>query len=165
VTAAAPDLDDPLQLELQMCFPLYAATRLVVQAYRPLLAELGLTYPQYLVMLVLWREDGLAVGEVGAKLLLDSGTLTPLLKRLEKQGLVVRRRSREDERTVRSYLTPTGDALRQRARSIPEELLLAAKIDPTEVVAVREVVRSMLRTLVDYHGLDFDETPPDAGSS
>ena len=86
------DLAEILKLDNQVCFPLYAAARLVVQAYRPLLGDLGLTYPQYLVMLVLWETDGASVGQIGEVLYLDSGTLTPLLKRLEKQGLVDRRR-------------------------------------------------------------------------
>ena len=89
-----------LYLDNQVCFPIYAASRLVMQAYRPLLAELGLTYPQYLVMMVLWETNGRTVREIGAQLYLDSGTLTPLLKRLEKQGLLTRNRRVDDDRSM-----------------------------------------------------------------
>src|SRR5512141_147840 len=97
---------DPLHLEDQLCFALYNASRALTRAYAPLLAPLGVTYPQYLVLLVLWERDGLPVKELGERLTLDSGTLTPLLKRLEHQGLVERRRGEDDERIVRIHLTP-----------------------------------------------------------
>ncbi|HWA61253.1 MAG TPA: MarR family transcriptional regulator, partial [Caulobacteraceae bacterium] len=103
--------DDPLRLDLQVCFPLYAATNLIGRLYRPVLAQLGLTYPQYLVMLVLWEGAPQTVGSLGARLYLDSGTLTPLLKRMEAAGLVIRRRDAEDERRVRIALTEKGLAL------------------------------------------------------
>ena len=112
-----------LKLQNQVCFPLYAASRLVVQAYRPLLADLGLTYPQYLVMLVLWEQDGVSVGHLGERLYLDSGTLTPLLKRLEKQGLVERKRSVQDDRTVENFLTEEGKLLKEQAVGIPTEVV------------------------------------------
>jgi DNA-binding MarR family transcriptional regulator len=94
----------PLRLEHQVCFPLYAAARAVTQAYQPLLAPLGLTYPQYLALMVLWEQDGLAVKDIGARLYLDSGTLTPLLKRLEQAGLVRRVRAARDERVVEVFI-------------------------------------------------------------
>src|SRR3954451_24599209 len=109
---------DPLQLEDQLCFALYHASRALTRAYGPLLEPLGLTYPQYLVLLVLWERDGLAVKDIGERLKLDSGTLTPLLKRLEQQGLVARQRGEDDERVVRVHLTPAGRGLRTRARKV-----------------------------------------------
>ena len=102
--AAAQDPRDPLLLDRQVCFPLYAATNLLSRLYGPVLRELGLTYPQYLVMLVLWEGDGLTVKALGERLSLDSGTLTPLLKRLEAAGLIRRERSRSDERQVLLHL-------------------------------------------------------------
>ncbi len=110
---------NPLLLDQQLCFALYAASRAVTATYRPLLDDLGLTYPQYLTLLVLWEQDGLTVRELGQRLQLDSGTLTPLLKRMAQSGLVVRERRRSDEREVEIRLTDDGRALRQRAESIP----------------------------------------------
>src|SRR3954466_4175892 len=111
-----------LLLDNQVCFPLYAAARAVTQAYQPLLARLGVTYPQYLVLLVLWEDDGLSVTQIGRRLHLDSGTLTPLLKRLEQAGLVRRRRAGGDERVVQAFLTPAGRRLERRAQEIPKAL-------------------------------------------
>ena len=115
------DPDDPrlMQLDHQLCFALYSASLAMTRLYKPLLAALSLTYPQYLVMLSLWEQDGASVGDLGRRLLLDSGTLTPLLKRLEAAGLVERRRARDDERRVDIFLTAAGQALRQRARGVP----------------------------------------------
>jgi DNA-binding MarR family transcriptional regulator len=108
-----------LHLDEQLCFALYAASRTMTATYRPLLEALGLTYPQYLVMLVLWEQDGLTVRELGERLLLDSGTLTPLLKRLEHAGLLARKRRASDEREVEISLTRSGRTLRASAESIP----------------------------------------------
>ena len=132
---------DPLQLEDQLCFALYNASRAVTRAYAPLLEPLGLTYPQYLVLLVLWERDGLPVKEVGERLALDSGTLTPLCKRLEQQGLVERRRGEDDERIVRIHLTPEGRALRGKARKIPAELACRAGYDLGGDRSMRELSR------------------------
>jgi DNA-binding MarR family transcriptional regulator len=132
---------DPLQLDEQLCFALYNASRALTRAYAPLLEPLGLTYPQYLVLLVLWERDGVPVKQVGERLALDSGTLTPLLKRLEQQGLVERRRGADDERLVRTHLTPTGRALRGKARKIPMELACRAGFDLASDRAVRDLVR------------------------
>lgn len=110
---------NPLLLDQQLCFAVYAAQRAITSVYRPLLEDLGLTYPQYLTMLVLWEQDGLTVRELGQRLQLDSGTLTPLLKRLQQAGLVARERRRSDEREVEIQLTEQGRALRQRAEHIP----------------------------------------------
>ena len=110
---------DPLRLDCQLCFPLYAAARKVVQSYTPFLKPLGLTYTQYLVFLVLWEKDGIPVGELGAALHLDTGTLTPLLKKLESAGYLIRTRSPEDERSVILTLTDAGRALRGEVRGVP----------------------------------------------
>jgi DNA-binding MarR family transcriptional regulator len=111
-----------LRLDDQLCFPLYAAARAIQQHYRPLLKKLGLTYPQYLVMLVLWEADGLSVSGIGTRLHLDSGTLTPLLKRMATANLVERRRSEEDERVVTIHLTDRGHALQSEAEDVPVAL-------------------------------------------
>ena len=132
---------DPLQLDDQLCFALYHASRALTRAYAPLLEPLGLTYPQYLVLLVLWERDGLPVKEVGERLALDSGTLTPLCKRLEQQGLVERRRGEDDERLVRIHLTSEGRALRGKARKIPVELACLAGFDLGSDRSVRELAR------------------------
>lgn len=115
-----------LALDKQLCFALYSASHAMTRAYQPLLAPLGLTYPQYLVMLVLWEQDGLAVGQVGERLKLDSATLTPLLKRLEAAGHLQRLRDTTDERRLRLQLTPKGRALRAQAAHIPEQLAAGA---------------------------------------
>lgn len=115
-----------LALDNQLCFALYSASLAMTKTYKPLLDKLGLTYPQYLAMLVLWQEDGLPVKTISEKLFLDSGTLTPLLKRLEVSGLIVRARDLEDERQVRITLTREGRALRRRAQDIPQQMLCAS---------------------------------------
>jgi DNA-binding MarR family transcriptional regulator len=123
--------EDPVGLDLddQICFALYAASRAVTTRYRPLLERLRLTYPQYLVMLVLWEREPVTVGRLGSRLHLDSGTLSPLLKRLEAVGLVARWRRREDERSVEIYLTDAGRALREEAADIPHVIAEATGLD------------------------------------
>ena len=111
-----------LRLENQLCFALYSATNAMIRAYRPWLEQLDLTYPQYLALLVLWQEDGVSVKQLGEQLHLDSGTLTPLLKRLEAKGLVTRGRRENDERVRVLVLTAAGQALRQQAAEIPEAM-------------------------------------------
>jgi DNA-binding MarR family transcriptional regulator len=115
--------DEALLLDNQLCFLLYGTSRAVTQLYQPLLAPLGLTYPQYLVLLVLWETDGASVRTLCERLYLDSGTLTPLLTRLQSAGLVRRARSRADARVVDVYLTTAGKRLKARARAVPEALL------------------------------------------
>ena len=115
-----------LALDNQFCFALYSASHAMTKTYKPMLDRLGLTYPQYLVMLVLWEQDAILVKEIGARLFLDSGTLTPLLKRLEANGLVSRNRDPHDERQVRIVLSPEGRALRKQAEQIPEQVLCAS---------------------------------------
>jgi DNA-binding MarR family transcriptional regulator len=138
---------DAQRLDAQLCFALHAATRAVIQAYEPLLSELDLTYTQYLVFLVLWEEDGASVSRIGERLYLDSGTLTPLLKRLEGKGLVRRKRSESDERCVEIWLTPEGKALKRRARHIPEKLLCRFDMSVGDVGRLRGDIVALLRTL------------------
>lgn len=133
-----PKREDELLLANQVCFALYSATLAMTRVYRPLLDELGLTYPQYLVMLLLWEEDGPAMKALGEHLGLDSGTLTPLLKRLEGQGLVTRTRDPADERLVRIRLTPQGSALRDKAKCLPARITEASGCSAEELVALRE---------------------------
>ena len=121
----APDFNQ-LALDRQFCFALYSASHAMTKTYKPMLDRLGLTYPQYLVMLVLWEQDAILVKDIGARLFLDSGTLTPLLKRLEGNGLVSRNRNPQDERQVRIALTDQGRALRRDAEAIPEQVLCAS---------------------------------------
>ena len=119
----------PLSLDSQLCFALYSANLAMHKLYRQLLTQLDITYPQYLVMLVLWERDDVTVSDIGERLFLDSATLTPLLKRLEAAGLVLRQRSRQDERQVVVTLTEEGRALREKALSIPEAVVCAADCD------------------------------------
>ncbi|MBQ1875763.1 MAG: MarR family transcriptional regulator [Selenomonas sp.] len=113
------DKDDPLLLENQLCFPLYACSREIVKVYRPWLDELGITYTQYITLMVLWEEQQISVKDLGARLRLDSGTLTPLLKKLEAKGYLHRQRSVSDERVVLACITEAGNALKARAQDIP----------------------------------------------
>ncbi len=131
---------DPLRLDNQICFAVYSAAHAFNRVYKPLLDRLGLTYPQYLVMLVLWERDDVPVKEIGEKLFLDSGTLTPLLKRLEAAHLVKRTRSREDERQVLIVLTAQGHALKDKARSVPPSILAASDCSVAELVAMKDEI-------------------------
>lgn len=125
--------DDLLKLDAQVCFALHAASRAFDARYRTELRPLGLTYPQYLAMLVLWETDGLTVKGLGERLRLDSGTLSPLLKRLETAGLVERRRGREDERSVAVHLTEKGAALRTQALDVPQRMLASTGLTASEL--------------------------------
>ncbi|MGI5426392.1 MarR family winged helix-turn-helix transcriptional regulator [Streptomyces sp. CA-179760] len=127
-----------LLLDDQLCFALYAAQRAVTAAYRPLLDDLGLTYPQYLVLLVLWERGETTVKELAAALRLDYGTVSPLLKRLETAGLLRRERSARDERSVLVAVTGRGEELRERATCVPGALLTATGLDGTEIARLRE---------------------------
>ncbi len=128
--------DQWLRLDHQLCFALYSSSLAMTKLYKPLLDPLGLTYPQYLVMLVLWEGDGLTVSELGQRLMLDSGTLTPLLKRLEAAGLVQRLRDTADERRVLLRLTPAGRALKARAAKVPPQVACAANCSLDELAAL-----------------------------
>jgi DNA-binding MarR family transcriptional regulator len=134
-TAAADARADAwLALDKQLCFALYSASLAMTKVYKPLLAPLGLTYPQYLVMLALWEHDGQSVSALGDKLALDSGTLTPLLKRLETQGRLSRERDADDERRVIVRLTPSGRQLKVEARRIPQEIGRASGCELSEIM-------------------------------
>jgi DNA-binding MarR family transcriptional regulator len=137
------------RLEDQVCFALYTASRAVTNLYRPMLDELGLTYPQYLVMLVLWERKSITVKELGAALRLDTGTLSPLLKRMETNGLVRRRRRHDDERSVEITLTEAGAALQDRARSVPGRLARALELTGEELGALRGTLRRVAATALD----------------
>lgn len=138
---------DQLLLDQQLCFALYAASRSVTGLYRPLLEPLGLTYPRYLVMLVLWEQDGLTVRELGQRLQLDSGTLTPLLKRLQSAGLVTRQRRKQDEREVDIRLTDAGLALRDKASGIPECLAQCMQLPFAQMQSLRDELKRLTRQI------------------
>ena len=139
--------DQALLLDNQLCFALYSASLAMTKLYKPLLDELGLTYPQYLVMLVLWEGDRLMVSELGQRLCLDSGTLTPLLKRLESTGLVSRMRDAEDERRVRIQLTAAGRKLKARAAKVPGCVLAASQCSIPELLELTKQVRTLRERL------------------
>ncbi len=136
--AKKPLAEAQLMLGNQLCFAIYSTAHAFNRVYKPLLDRLGLTYPQYLVMLVLWERDGVAVKEIGEKLFLDSGTLTPLLKRLEAAHLIKRTRSNEDERQVLIALTAQGQALREKARAVPAAILAASGCSIAELSGLRK---------------------------
>ncbi|WP_088279450.1 MarR family winged helix-turn-helix transcriptional regulator [Ideonella sp. A 288] len=141
--------DDWLALDHQLCFALYSASLAMTKAYKPLLEPLGLTYPQYLAMLVLWEGDGLTVSQLGDRLTLDSGTLTPLLKRLEALGLVRRLRDATDERRVLLQLTPDGRKLKSRAVKVPQAMACATACDLTELARLSAQLRQLRDRLAD----------------
>jgi len=132
--------DQPLRLDNQICFAVYSAAHAFNRVYKPLLDRLGLTYPQYLVMLVLWERDGVPLKDIGERLFLDSGTLTPLLKRLEAAGFIKRTRNSDDERQVLIALTAQGQALKDKARSVPLSILDASSCSIAELSDVRNEI-------------------------
>lgn len=138
---------DPLSLDRQLCFPLYASANLIQRLYRPLLAPLGLTYSRYLVMLALWERGPAAVGELCACLHLDVGTLSPLLKRMERAGLVARARDRDDDRKVIVALTPRGRALRAEALAVPKTLAKRIGLRPEEAERLRRQTQALVARL------------------
>jgi MarR family transcriptional regulator, organic hydroperoxide resistance regulator len=135
-----PAAGELLRLDNQICFAIYSAAHAFNRVYKPLLDRLGLTYPQYLVMLVLWERDGVPVKDIGERLFLDSGTLTPLLKRLEQAGLLKRTRSSEDERQVLIALTAQGQALKDKARLVPMSILAASECSVAELTSVKNEI-------------------------
>lgn len=142
-----PQTPDPLQLDHFLCFSLYATTHAMQRVYAPMLADLGLTYPQYLAMVVLWERDDCTVGELGQRLLLESSTLTPLLKRLEAAGLLSRARDLRDERQVRVRLTAAGRDLRSRAEPIPACVFEASGMCVDELVALKQQLDALRERL------------------
>ena len=142
-SAPATNADQMLRLDNQLCFAIYSASLAKTRLYKPLLDQLELTYPQYLVMLVLWEQDGLMVSELGQRLSLDSGTLTPLLKRLEASGYVTRIRDVNDERRVHISLTTAGRRLKARAAKVPACLLDASQCSLDELVSLTKQVQQL----------------------
>ncbi|QDW21675.1 MarR family winged helix-turn-helix transcriptional regulator [Flavobacterium sp. KBS0721] len=136
-----------LQLENQLCFPLYAIAKEIIGLYRPFLDAIDITYPQYLVMMVLWENDGLTVNQIGAKLYLDSGTLTPLLKRLEAKGFIIRKRKKEDERVVEVFLADKGRNLQQKACEIPAKMQEKLNLTIEDLVELKETVQKILNKI------------------
>ncbi len=140
---------EQLKLDNQVCFPVYAASRLIIREYQPYLDKLGITYPQYLVLMVLWETDGLTVNEISRRLILNTNTVTPLLKRMESQNLITRQRSEDDERRVIVRLTSDGERLRIEAASIPGKLvsgLISMAVNLEDLVILKE----RLGRIIDY---------------
>ena len=134
---------DPLKLENQLCFPLYAAAKEVVRRYRPLLDPLGLTYTQYIAMMVFWEHKSVTVGKLGEILRLDSGTLTPMLKKMETAGLVRRSRGSKDERVVEVTITEQGEALKEKAADVPMKMASCVSISPEEAVQLLAILKKL----------------------
>lgn len=145
------DKKHPLYLESQLCFPLYAATKELIRTYQPHLDEVGLTYTQFIVMMVLWEHKVLNVKTIGKHLCLDSGTLTPLLRKLEKKGFVTKERSKEDERTVYISISPEGEAIADKLNTLPRDVLKIAQIDDEEFSILYEKLYKMLNHLSAYN--------------
>ena len=154
MTAAS---DAWLQLDHQLCFALYSSSLAMTKIYKPLLEPLGLTYPQYLVMLALWEQDEISVSQLGERLQLDSGTLTPLLKRLEQAELLQRRRDPQDERRVLLVLSAAGRALKRRAASVPQQIACAAACPLDELQSLTQRLQALRQQL-----LQASESPPAA---
>ena len=145
--------DELLKLDNQLCFAVYSASLAMTRLYKPLLEKLGLTYPQYLVLLVLWERDGLTVSELGERLSLDSGTLTPLLKRMEIAGLVARTRAADDERRVALSLTDAGRALQRRAAGVPHQVACATGCKLTEISELTTRLQQLRDHVADHLAL------------
>lgn len=135
---------DVLKLENQLCFPLYACAKEVVRRYKPFLDELDLTYTQYITMMVLWEKKEVIVKELGECLFLDSGTLTPVLKKLETKGYIVRTRSKSDERNLIVSITPEGEALRERAVEVPAKIGACVRLEPEDARKLYELLHKLL---------------------
>lgn len=137
---------DPLKLENQLCFPLYAAAKEVVRRYRPFLDPLGLTYTQYIAMMVFWEQKSITVGKLGEMLCLDSGTLTPMLKKMEVAGLITRQRSKDDERVVTATITPKGEELREKALEVPAKMMSCVSISKEEAVTLLSILKKLVNS-------------------
>ena len=143
-------VSEKLKLQNQLCFPVYAASRLIIREYQPFLDKIGLTYPQYLVLLVLWETDRMTVNDISQRLILNTNTVTPLLQRMEAMGIIVRQRSGEDERKVLVNLTEKGKELQQVAAEIPEKLsesLLASDLSVEELMALKQTLHRVIAFL------------------
>ena len=137
-------IDDAMKLDSQLCFPLYAASRKIVNLYTPYLKPLGITYTQYIMFLVLWEKDNITVGELCRRLKLDTGTVTPMLKNTEKQGLIKKTRSEEDERIVVVSLTAEGKALYKKAKDLPGRIGSCVKLDKDEAIQLYKILYKLL---------------------
>lgn len=149
------ETDEYLKLDNQLCFVMYAASRAITRLYTPLLDRLGITYPQYLVLLVLWERDGQSVTAIGRRLQLDTGTLTPLLKRMEALGLITRQRQASDERVVMVLLTGKGKKLKEKAAAVPRELLCRSGLTTEEFLSLKDTVSGLIGRMDRY----TDECP------
>lgn len=138
------DKYDSLKLCNQLCFPLYACAKEVVRMYKPYLDEIDLTYTQYITMMVMWEKKQVSVKQLGEILFLDSGTLTPVLKKLEQKGYVSRARSKEDERVLDVTLTESGEALKEKALDVPRQMSTCVNLEPEEAVALQRILNKML---------------------
>jgi len=138
---------DSLKLGNQLCFPLYLIAKEITGLYRPFLDKIEITYPQYLVMMVLWEKDGLTVSQIGEKLYLDSGTITPLLKRLESKEFIIRKRKKEDERVVEVFLNDAGRNLQQKACEIPAKMQKKLSLTTEDLVELKETVHKILNKI------------------
>ncbi len=136
--------DESMKLDSQLCFPLYAASRKIVNLYTPVLKPLGITYTQYIMFLVLWEKDGITVGDLCRRLKLDTGTVTPMLKNTEKQGLIKRTRSEEDERVVVISLTEEGKALYKKVRKVPEQIGTCVKLSKDEAITLYKILYKLI---------------------
>ena len=149
MTETCPNEDQ--LLDNQLCFVLYAASKAMTQAYREFLEPLGITYPQYLVFMVLWEKDGISLKRLGERLRLDSGTLKPLVKRLEKEGYLTRERAKQDEREIRVCLTTRGRKLQQKASHVPSGMLCQAQLKLDELVKLTGDLKNLLQKLQPHH--------------
>ena len=140
------DYKEAMKLDNQLCFPLYAASRVVTGAYTPYLKPLGLTYTQYIVMLVLWEQDGITVGDLCRRLMLDSGTLSPLIKKMISLGYVTKEHSKEDERVVLIHLTEDGKALQEKAKDIPKQVGKCVKMEPEKAKQLYSLLYELLKS-------------------
>lgn len=148
---------DQLNLGNQLCFPIYAASRLITREYQPYLDHLGITYPQYLVLMVLWETDGISVNEISKKLILNTNTITPLLKRMETLGIIKRQRSESDERKVIVELTPKGKLMQVEAASIPEKLaegLISENLNVEELIDLKKKLESIIHFLKEKNKIE-----------
>lgn len=139
--------DELLRLENQICFPMYVASRMITRAYQPMLDEMGITYPQYLVLMALWEQDEQTVNEIGQKLYLNTNTITPLLKRMEKIDIIARTRSKADERKVMITLTNKGQALKEKAYCIPEQILGKTGLSAHGIGDLRSQIYALIRQM------------------
>jgi DNA-binding MarR family transcriptional regulator len=161
-TAVAPplDVDQLLKLDNQFCFALYSASLAMTKTYKPFLENLGLTYPQYLAMLILWEQDDILVKDIGERLFLDSGTLTPLLKRLESAELIERKRDADDERQVRITLTKSGRALKRKAHDVPMKVLCASGQSFEVLTELRTTLSVVRNELIRNAAAESDSASP-----